>query len=215
MGLGFDREQIGFSNSRMAYDDVLAKFAVTLELNTLSKKITANSITERYRDDSPFSDAIVQSVQIALRRLYQASSDQSGLVKLNKASFLSWLIFLKRADDWGVENTSKFLRDFEANKINASAGHNFRFEKIFVNLCEVYQDRVSSRVADTSSVILRDLSLWLSFCLYRGARQVELAKLEELKDWALSVERSHPEDLEAEMLEYARKLSWGEGLCSV
>lgn len=35
---GFSRELMGFSNSRMAYDDILAKFLLTLESRTLTKK---------------------------------------------------------------------------------------------------------------------------------------------------------------------------------
>ncbi len=48
--LGYNREILGFSNSRMAYDDVISKFLLTLEHGTLKKKITANSVTARYRD---------------------------------------------------------------------------------------------------------------------------------------------------------------------
>lgn len=36
--LGFSSKTLGFSNSRMAYDDVISKFLLTLEFGTLKKK---------------------------------------------------------------------------------------------------------------------------------------------------------------------------------
>lgn len=49
MDLGAGKESIGFSNSRMAYDEVISKFCYTIETGTLKKKITSNDISNQYR----------------------------------------------------------------------------------------------------------------------------------------------------------------------
>ncbi|MEY0474993.1 DUF262 domain-containing protein [Providencia huaxiensis] len=91
--LGFNRELLGFSNSRMAYDDVISKFLVTLELKTLKKKITANTVTSRYRDSEGFSSKLIQQVETTLD-IFLKCLTNFGPAKLNKASTLSWLIFI-------------------------------------------------------------------------------------------------------------------------
>ena len=46
---GLSKERVGFSNARMAYDDLIGRFLLTLEIGSLGEKITAGRITARYR----------------------------------------------------------------------------------------------------------------------------------------------------------------------
>ena len=48
LSLGASKELIGFSNSRLAYDEVISKFCYTIEIGTLKKKITSNDLSEKY-----------------------------------------------------------------------------------------------------------------------------------------------------------------------
>jgi Protein of unknown function DUF262 len=66
---------VGFSNKRMAYDDVLAKLLCTFESGTLGAKLGAVEISNRFRASKPFSD---EDIDLA-RRLPQ-SAVSTGLV---------------------------------------------------------------------------------------------------------------------------------------
>lgn len=92
--LEFGHDSLGYSNSRMAYDDVLAKFLIIIELNTLKKKITANTITARYRDGQGFSSELIKSATNVLDQLYALLNNSTYKIRLNKATTLSWMLFI-------------------------------------------------------------------------------------------------------------------------
>jgi len=115
--LGYNREILGFSNSRMAYDDVISKFLLTLELGTLKKKITANTVTSRYRENYGFDSVLIKSVENTLTILFQCLNSCDESVKLNKASMLSWLIFTYTSQKYSV--SEKLLINFFVSFENA------------------------------------------------------------------------------------------------
>jgi hypothetical protein len=105
--------------------------------------------------------------------------------KLNKASFLSWLIFASRFLEQGLSQRS-FKQFFEiANKTLDEKHPTIVIPHIVSNFINsvsgAYIDRASSRVADPSSVILRDMCLWVLYVLIFGSEELptELRALEE------------------------------------
>ncbi len=59
---GIEKNFIGFSNSRMAYDDVLARVCFVFEIQTLHKRITSEELSDRYRSSVPFSDRLIRHI---------------------------------------------------------------------------------------------------------------------------------------------------------
>lgn len=172
--LGYNREVLGFSNSRMAYDDVLSKFLLTLELGTLKRKITANSVTARYRDSDGFDKKLILATEECLIKLFTCLTEFESTVKLNKASALSWLVFIyKFSKSFNSDKDLKeFFIKFESIKRETSESKDLTLlpkginRSVVKKILDVYLDRVGSRVADTSSVVLRDISLWSIFTTY-------------------------------------------------
>ena len=156
----------------MAYDDVLAKFLIIIELNTLKKKITANTITARYRDGQGFSSELIKSATNVLDKLYALLNNSTHKIRLNKATTLSWMLFIYvyMRKDLNINWLEKFFYEFESFKIIKeqkiyNIHSDYKYELINDYLIGIYLDRASARVADTMSVILRDFVLWAAFYL--------------------------------------------------
>jgi len=219
--LGYNREVLGFSNSRMAYDDVISKFLLTIELSTLKKKITANSVTSRYRDSDGFDSNLIIAVEESLSKLFTCLTQFSPPVKLNKASTLSWLVFIyKFSNSFSSDETLiEFFTRFESIKRENSESSDLTLLPKGINkgvvkkILAVYLDRVGSRVADTSSVVLRDISLWSLFTVYSPniiEKNTEYSALYDSIHHLSTV--SPPSITEKNFEEIANSLAWGQKL---
>lgn len=180
-----DERFLGFSNSRMAYDDIIARVANTLQYQSLKTKITASSVSEMYRLHSGLPSEIVLLLGDAIDTLGKVRAAlHAGFlhadVRFNKATLHSWLLLLifARRDLKSAEELtlSKFVGDFEIARMAVKPGsgglsqirlaqmelpaENFR-TKHLAELLVLFNDRAASRVADVGSVILRDAVLWL------------------------------------------------------
>lgn len=216
----------GFSNARMSYDDVIARTCLILDNGTLKKKISSATLADQYRTNREFSEPTVTAVKNAIHLLQRATSSSTVTPKLNKATAQSWLIFLSSATRNGPIPElllGDFIQEFEFTRAEvestkylptAFAGITHRFgPNSVISLMRVYEDRSTSRVADTTSVILRDFVLWITFfchCFDRGfmpnnasTQWYELANLFS-KPWDLQSER----DVE----ELGTNIVWGENL---
>ena len=71
VALGASKETIGFSNSRLAYDEIISKFCFSVETGTLKKKITSNDISIQYRQAIPFSDECIRIVAKTLEKFME------------------------------------------------------------------------------------------------------------------------------------------------
>ncbi|MFP3679234.1 DUF262 domain-containing protein [Pseudomonas sp. SIMBA_041] len=217
--VGFTRDLVGFSNSRMAYDDVLAKFLLTLESGTLTKKVTANTVTGRYRESTGFSKKLTDMSKSCLDVLHGCLMHREYTSKLNKATISSWLIFIYKSIDLGLgtETIYEFFDRFE----NVREDHEVVIVQDFipsgitqdflVKTFQVYQDRASSRVADTSSVILRDLILWGMYSLYFSEEVEEFVAYGDVNSifHYLSSQKSVVYN-ESSLAKVSRDLSWGD-----
>jgi len=171
--LKLDEGFLGFSNSRMAYDDTLSRVCVALEKG-LSTKIGAVSLADRYRSGEPFGDAAFHYCREAVGLLASVREALDQTFSLSKASLFSWLIFFCRAPVVASSVTSSswsaFFDKFENGRSLYSLGLDDQSDhgSIRSDLFAIYNDRVKARVADVSSVLLRDVSLWGTFACQDG-----------------------------------------------
>lgn len=177
-------DALGFSNSRMAFDDIFARMACALEFGTLRKKVTASAITEMYRRKTPIEDIIFYKIQDSIstmlnvfQRIHTYKVVQRH-PKLNKATTLSWLLFFSRSPKtFNIVHLCDFFSQFESsraripqelnNSIISPFDNQWLNEKI-ISLLWIYNDRATSRVADASSIILRDFTLWASWLAFNS-----------------------------------------------
>jgi hypothetical protein len=213
----------GYSNSRMAYDDLLARFVFTVEIQSLTKKVTAASIDLMYRRKEP----IVPSVEKRFLYVLEFASSvfnhfletEKFVPKLNKAATLSWLIFFARSTST-VESNAKFFEYFEGlrNGYRTSISERefgdfdgYLQDQLILKLLQIYDDRVTARVADVSSVLIRDFVLWLVWVnhtqdenapFFTQQFDVVLQDLASLKEFSVG-------ELEELLLEKITNFGWG------
>ena len=175
---GLDKDFLGFSNSRMAYDDVLCRVALTLERRSIAIKIGANDLVELYRSEKPLRDDTQRRLHKAIALLGPAGNLTTLRPRFNKATIYSWLIFIVRGLDrapaelMNADNIAGFMRYFENERMlsglgmmgaeNLSTPTVIPLDRLYV----MYDDRSTSRVADVSSILLRDAVIWLAFSEY-------------------------------------------------
>lgn len=155
----------------MAYDDVLSRTALAVERNSLAEKITAANLADLYRQDAPLNERTLCLVNEAAEILVSTKEYITSAPRFNKATLFSWMIFLVRAHLTGSKEIggamiAAFLGCFEAQRSNPTeveqAGKLAPPARL-PWLLKVYEDRSSARVADVSSVILRDAVIWTCF----------------------------------------------------
>lgn len=149
---GNDQEDIGFSNARLAYDDVVARLLYFLHIGNFNTKVNEGSISDTFRRKSGFDPYVVDRAEKSIRSFTEARK-AVGRVKLNKASLLSWFIFFARGQD--SSRKLEFLGQFSGDP----RGGPFLMQWARA----LFNDRASGRVTNVSSVFLRDICLWLSF----------------------------------------------------
>lgn len=172
-GLGLDKSFLGFSNSRMAYDDVLCRVALTVERNSIAEKISSPDLVDLYRSDTKFSPKTIASLEQAVELFAAANDGVTPHPRFNKATLYSWFIFLirarKRERNLSGDDVSAFLKYFVDRKQLAGlentpeAGVDGR---LMSSLFDIYEDRSTSRVADVSSVVARDGVIWFVYGMY-------------------------------------------------
>lgn len=149
MGLKeLDASSLGFSNSRLAYDDVIARALVICSLGTLRVKISEKLITDEFREKILFQDEIIFKLKEALGLISDVIKNYK--LRFNKASFLSFLIAVYYGAD--PDRILKFLsKDWSIFlNVGKDALHGLHY---------IFSDRSSSRVTDISSVVIRDFCL--------------------------------------------------------
>ncbi|MCG2802169.1 MAG: DUF262 domain-containing protein, partial [Cellulomonas sp.] len=206
---GMVPERIGFSNSRLAYDDLVARFVLTLEQRNLVEKITAQRITLRYRDEGGFGSELISTAQRVLEYFFRLPvlDDVELRIRPNKATIHTWLCMAAELDrrseleaaasdlhsTIGRVEISRAVRDFSADGPAGAA-------------LSVFHDRSTARVADVSSVVLRDLVGWM--VLARGPQSLRWHPAGRLADeaWDLFDVRDPDRSLWA----FAQQYGWGE-----
>lgn len=163
---GMTQQVVGFSNARMAYDDVLARALVTLESGSLDVKVTASRITERYRSNEPFSQQSIDRLKKAIHFVLNMPDllvDDSP-IRLNKATLHTWLLFTAQLEKLGLlerlaSAVERVISDIETARWTSGRSS----DPSIAGLMSVFQDRSTARVADVSSVLIRDVITWMVF----------------------------------------------------
>ena len=221
---------IGFSNSRMAYDDVIARAAYLLERRSLRAKIAESSINTMYRRTEPIGDTVfycledaVSLASAAIINSYRIRSNGGILLKHNKATFLSWILFFARITANGAPRTlHSFFDHFEAVRQGT-------FSEVALDvrvpltgyversLLTIYSDRATSRVADVNSILLRDFVISHSWSRFSAAYDSDMSDkmYGRLVEYRSFVERrsEYPVEsldwFEEVTLEFLDEVSWG------
>lgn len=161
--VGMTSERLGFSNARMAYEDLVARFLLTIEQNSLLEKVTAMRITTRYREKDPFENADVEDVRAAIATFFESSLLETPKAELrpNKATIHTWLgvlVRLRRHGGTEPQTLAATLQGIErVERLRLTSLRPTPDTRLALN---VFNDRATSRVADVSSIVLRDLSAW-------------------------------------------------------
>ncbi|MEZ8363752.1 DUF262 domain-containing protein [Vibrio cyclitrophicus] len=212
--LGYANDTIGFSNSRMAYDDIIAKVLLSLESETLNQKITANLVTQRYRDSNGFLNANTQLLDRALDIIIRAIEESLGKVKLNKSTLFSWLFFVctgLKEHNLRDKELIAFINYFERIRISEEdiSVPPKMTKNTIVALLNIYHDRASSRVADISSVKLRDFILWAIFTTTPTSFDRNIQSSLRIRDSLYYLSSGKFSDYEGELNEIIKSLNWG------
>lgn len=171
---------IGFSNRRMAYDDVFSRVLCTLEARTIARRVTASEISDRFRSRIPFSENDTFRLSGCLDTITWMFNHGSPNPRLNKATLYSWLLVLacfdpiirRRKDE--IDHLTSFWSFFERKRAGVASGtivsdqteDGFAWEQYHIALMDAYIDRSTSRVADISSVVQRDFITWFFYFEY-------------------------------------------------
>ena len=178
--MGAEKEIVGFSNSRLAYDEIISKFAYMIEVNSLKRKITAGDISKRYRDDSTFSDETIGIVEKTLKRYVECMIEMRKnhwyRPKFSKATLISWLLYIacnERCSSEYEELIFRFesSRDYLKNKIQDVIGETYSdFTKMMSDrypfmeaMLNIYNQRASMGSTDALSIIYRDIIINLFY----------------------------------------------------
>ena len=201
-----EKLSFGFSNSRMALDDVVARVCLSIENGSILEKVTAAKLTQRYRERNPFSAPSLVVCNFAVTCFATSSTDWNEKLALNKATLFSWL--------WASACLSMHYTTDIAPKLLAHAMNlcdnlrkpqdeenqsNFLLPngrvlspKKLAELVAMFADRSSSRVSDVSSVVARDIVIWVF--LSHGIQEIEIGKSNPYTQLLMNAVRTYNAD---------------------
>jgi hypothetical protein len=204
---GLDRDAIGFSNSRMQYDDVLSRACMFAEAKSFHAKVTAGALNDKYRSKKPFADSVINVVEDAIRLLALGRATFGRQLRLNKATLLSWILFTASQDvtQLSGNDLAAFIDDFELRRRRRVSAHPGK-ELLSQQWLALYEDRASSRVNDTLSVASRDFVLWFFFAMSEASVHSNGPKLTRARDASRVVQENADQNRYLEAAAFVEKL---------
>lgn len=171
VSLGASKEVIGFSNSRLAYDEIISKFCYAIEKQTLKKKITSTNLSEQYRKGNPFSDKCIKIAEETIRKFFMCiTKEENHRFSFNKATLFSWLVFIRQnlsidqAELTQVVSNFEFCREYVKGKRQNEDLQNInryvQLQKVlpfFEVMLNTFNQRASMGSTDALSIIYRDI----------------------------------------------------------
>ena len=173
-----NKDILGFSNSRMSYNDLLSRVIIYLEEHGLRTKLSESILNTRYRDDKIVQDDIIQAIEYSIDTLAyfnESKSKYEFTPALTKASSLNWFYLLCTLR---VEKVNVVYADFEkpffALEVARTAVKNNEYippwviqhfgfsESVLREFILIYIERSSSRVMSTGSILARDITQLIS-----------------------------------------------------
>lgn len=204
-----DSSKIGFTNGRLAYDDIIARTCVAFELGNLRQHINNNVVEEFYRDSKPFSDKTIDSIRRSGVQLLRQIDESGARVKFNKGTLQTWLIYCHWAPLADGLIPTTLLTQFETDRALVKRGERLPIRdqsRVLAAILRIYDDRASYRVTDVSSVLIRDLAVHLysetkfNTPSHRGSGEL------------LSALNKAPDSAQTLVSEYLDSVRWGDPL---
>lgn len=158
-----DPKTVGLSNTRLAHDDIIARCCIALELNTLRKHITNQTVEKFYRDaKGGFSADTLDRVHASGEWLLNEIHNHDAKIRFNKGTLQTWLLYGTRTPP----PCSNLLSPFERFRLGVKFGARYdaspsTLSSTLAPLAAIYNDRSAYRVTDVSSVLLRHLIIRL------------------------------------------------------
>lgn len=216
ISLGGTKELIGFSNSRLAYDEIISKFCYSVEMGTLKKKITSTDISEQYRKGTPFSDECIEVVDNSIHKFLSCiCARRDYKYSFNKATLYSWLIFARQNLDMDETQFSDVIAYFEFCRAFVK-GQNKKVDEKYLGvytkmlkqlpffelMLNTFNQRSSMGSTDALSIIYRDVII----ALFRDSL---LFKKTDLLTSALNAFSDY-ENMNSMLETIVGKYNWGE-----
>lgn len=171
--LDVDKDILGFSNSRMAYNDLLSRVCLLLEKKSIRYQLSDANLTNRYRNDTSFDNNISVAIKETIKIFGEFSvciKDMEINTNLTKASSLNWIYLIACMNISGeIFSSSQIYHAFfnlESAKSHVKANERIPLEilsffeideKCLRELLMIYIERSSSRVMSIGSIIIRDI----------------------------------------------------------
>lgn len=196
---------IGFNNNRLAYDDIVSRACVSLELNTLRKHINNAVVEDIYRQQEGFDEEVLDALSQGGRDLFRQIQEAPERVKFNKGTLQTWLVYASWAPRQTGSLPNQLLSTFERLRLAVRRGdpEALSLPRPLRSILGLYDDRASYRVTDVSSVLIRDLAIHvfshIGFDTEVGLMTMDL--LHELEDDEVS-----PQQVVADFIERSQ---WG------
>lgn len=218
MDLGAGKESIGFSNSRMAYDEVISKFCYTIETGTLKKKITSNDISNQYRQAIPFSDRCILVADKTLEKFMECVRGwEDYKLVFNKATLFSWFVYICKNLTLDNQKMKSIITGFEFSRAYVKGKYKKvdeqyinRFTRLQKNvpffelMLNTFNQRSSMGSTDALSIIYRDIIIAIF-------REMLLEDETSLLIFAQNLFREK-ESLNDTLEEIVEKYNWGDVL---
>ncbi|MGX1506047.1 UNVERIFIED_CONTAM: hypothetical protein RKD43_004672 [Streptomyces graminofaciens] len=200
------REVLGFSNGRLAYDDVISRVCIALQEGTLRRQLSNSYIEDFYRSGR-FDDSVLRRALQAGEAL-GASLGGQRIMRFNKATLFTWFIFVDSLlRTTGSGPSLSFIRQFEELRSGAQTSEESLWsnslDNQFLSIVQAYNDRASYRVLDVSSVLVRDFSLHLLYTALSSERPMR----QDLRAAAEMFTNSQNADVD--ILELIDSMQWG------
>ena len=202
--LGNNRDTIGFSNLRLAYDDVLARLLYFIETGNFGLKSTETRISERFRSQLPFNDFTFQRACRAIE-FYSAGRKLTDNYRFNKASLLSWLIFFSRFSETAPPDELAIHKFSIASRSGVSSNS-------ISDAIDLFSDRVSLRVTDVSSVVYRDFVLCYVYHFMAEGSLPSVVSAREIEQVASQMETDADKSFEENVERFVDVEEWSQRL---
>lgn len=205
-----DSDKVGFSNGRLAYDDIVARTCVAVESNTIARHINNNTVEEVYRSGEFAMDTLTGVRNAGLELLKQIDLSEQR-VRFNKGTLQTWLIYCYWAMSEGQRLPRTLLATFEDERKRYKSGDlGETREDPLLRVIGIYDDRASYRVTDVSSVQARDLAVHV-FSLARFGMQQRRDSSTLLHSLRLAEERNESATNRL-FFDFIATSGWGEQL---
>lgn len=212
IAFGWSKETLGFENSRLAYDDAIAKICEYVEAGGLRMPMNTQVMETRYRSVEGYSDLTVRIASKIIKHIGEVDArGKYPEAHLNKATLLTWALALARlemdAKLQGLDVDDAFF-SLEIARANARTPGTYKDPhfKHWGTYAALYSDRASLRVADVLSVLARDVCVWRT--VY--GRGQESPQLRELLGPLLGLEDANEQFDEPHVLQFLdSQANWG------